>query len=126
MPISVELRENDRILHYRIADPITVDEIRIVMNQGIAIRNNHNHTIHILCDISGVIRVPYKLMSLEKGSELRHPTVGYMAVVTRSRLIRSVTEILIRFVGYNRFRFFTKHEDALAFLQQKIADDSST
>ncbi len=121
MPITLEARENGRILHIVIADPWTITELRRTIAQVRAYLDCASGEIHTLLNVRRLRLIPPNtLQQIQHDLVLDHPHNGELVIVGSTQPLRMLAEFVFRLTRYDRARFFDTEDDAWIYLGQVI------
>ncbi|PJF30956.1 MAG: hypothetical protein CUN51_05600 [Candidatus Thermofonsia Clade 1 bacterium] len=124
MPVTQELIENGRILLVVFTDSWTADQMLSHYPQAQQYYDAAKHPIHLLIDVSGArLSIPGALRAREAPA-LRHPMGGDVVVVGAQSVVRAIGETVFRVARFRRVTFFDTHEEGLAFLRARLAEES--
>jgi hypothetical protein len=124
MPVTLELRENGRVLYFTFIDPWEVSQVAALNLQSIAYLNSAKCKLYTFTDLRQARRIPSGLLSLRHGPDWSHPNSGQIAILGASPLLTTFAKIVFRLSGFERIRFFDAEEEAWAYLRQLIADEA--
>ena len=125
MPISVELVENGRILHYIFVDPWTLNDMQEVNRKASEYYDAAGHTIHVLLDVGKVRTLPSGFMRARHNPDVTHPNAGQIAVVGASMLVKTIGDLITRLAQFERVTFFEDEQEAWAYLHSILTDSSA-
>ncbi len=124
MPITMELRENDRVIYYYVAYPSRLSELTPLKEQNQAVRDQHPYTIHVIANLTEIRMLPSDILSLRRGSpNIEHPRAGFVFLVTTSSYVRSIVGIFTRLANTNKFRVVATEEEAWVAVRKLIANE---
>jgi hypothetical protein len=121
MPAHLEVKEDDRVLHYTVSEPWTLNDMLELNRQARDVYEAANHKVHVLVNVSAVGNVPPGFVRARSNPDFTHPNAGYIAVVGASLLIRSMSDLILRLARFNRLTFFDTEDAAWAYLH-KVMD----
>ena len=125
MPVTLELRENDRVLYYTFIDTWEVSELTALYPQSMAYLHNASRKLYTLAVFPCRARpIPSGLLTLRYGPDWSHPNGGQIAVVGASALLRTFANFTFRLRGFEKTRFFDTEEEAWNHLRKLIADEA--
>src|SRR5689334_725499 len=112
MPITMDLRENNRVFYYRVTYPSHLSELTPLKAQVQAVRDQYPHRIHVIANLTEVRVVPTDILSLRRNSpNLNHPRAGFVFIVTQSPYVRSIVAIIARLANTDKLRIASKEEE---------------
>src|SRR5262245_59017503 len=125
MPITVELREHNRVMYSTFIHPYTLTDALETVEKDKQLRDQFGGTIHSLVNLSQSGRPPSGILRVASGSpSLTHPTKGKLALVGASFLSQTIVEMASKLARRDREIFFFKTEaQAMDFLRQVMAEE---
>ena len=123
MPVTLELKENGRIVCLTASDDWTIEEILDLDPQLVDYLRHASHPVHLLVDVSQTDIIPEHFSTLAKSTRYAEPNLGYTAVVSDSFGLQLLSEIISKMVNYNKNRYFRSVDVAYTFLRSVIQDD---
>lgn len=124
MPITMELRENNRVFYYRVTYPSHLSELAPLREQVQAIRDQYPHRIHVIANLTEVRTVPADILSLRRDNpNLNHPRAGLVFIVTPSSYIRSIAAIIAHLTNTDKLRMVTIEEEAWTAVRKLIESE---
>jgi hypothetical protein len=126
VPITMELRENDRVIYYNVTDPWKLSDLLGLYKQNQTIRDQHMHKIHVLANLTATRHLPADILSARRLSpDITHPRSGYILVAGASPFIHSVVELAIRLLRTEKFQFAATEEAAWITLRKIIHSETA-
>lgn len=124
MPVAQELIENGRILLVTFTDPWAAREMLQLFPESRKYYDAAERPLHLLIDVSGArLSMPGALRAREAPA-LKHPMGGEVAVVGAQSVVRLIGEAVFKLARFERVYFFETYEEGLAFLRERIAEES--
>ncbi len=124
MAVNFTLLEEGRIEYFVFSEPWTIQDLMLLRAQRKQYLDEAAYKVHTLVDVRHIKKIPPGLIPYAcKSPIISHNNTGYTAIVGASRLVRSVSELVCRSVGYHRIIFFETEADALEFLRQHISQE---
>ena len=124
MTIVMELRENNKVIYYHVTPPTTLREVVQTYPKNEALRDQYQHTIHTILDLSDVRLLPTDILAVRHSSpSLRHPRSGMVFVVTTNAFIVGIAEILSRLANTNRIRVVRTVDEAWIAVREVIKNE---
>ncbi len=123
MPVTIELREENRVIFMVFEAPLRLQEIFDIYPLDKSYRDHFSHKIHALVDIRKMGKIPAGVLSARHAPDFTHPNSGYVVVIGADRLARVMGSMMAQIQGKNFFKFFDTHEEAWTFLRKIIAED---
>jgi hypothetical protein len=121
MPINLELIEDGHILWFQIDGVWRSEEILPAKEKTRHIFQHAPHTVHALVDLRRAAVNMALLMASQQvigGEPL--PNAGQIAIVGVSRLMRMLTEPILRAASNDPITFFDNPEEAKTYLRRYI------
>ena len=126
MPITMELRENNRVIYYRFVDPWSLDELVSLYKQTVIIRNEHLHTIHAIANLTVTRHLPTDILHIRFTSpDITHPRAGRVVLVGATPLIHSVAKIAIRVLRPGKVQLVATENEAWRSIREIIESEMS-
>jgi hypothetical protein len=126
MPVTLELRENGRVLHYTFTDPWEIGDLTALYPKSLELLRSANGRLYTLADVRTARRIPSGLLNLRHGPEWSHPNGGAVAVVGASALLRTFASIVFRLSRFEQARFFDDEDEAWLYLHRAMAAEAQT
>jgi hypothetical protein len=124
MPITLEIRENGHILYYVYTDPWQIIDMNTTIKIAEAHYNRVNFKVHSIINLSGSRQVPQGLIHARRSvSTLKHPNNGNAIIFGASNLIKTLGDVLIKLVRYDRVNFFDTEEQAWTHARKLIGGE---
>ena len=121
MPITLDLRENDRVLYYSVSDPWTFHDLVGLYERNRAIRDQHQHKIHVIANLTATRQLPKDIISTRHLSpDANHPRAGYVLMVGPSHFIKSVIEVTSRLLHTDKIRVVASEDEAWTMIREII------
>src|SRR5258708_11639261 len=97
MPITMELRENDRVLYYEISDPWSLSDLMALYDQNKVIRDQHQAPIHAIANLTAARHLPQGIMGVRSYSpDVMHPRARHVVMAAPHALGKSIGETVCR------------------------------
>ncbi len=126
MPITMELRDNDRVIYYQITDPWQFDEALTAYKLNNDLRNQHKHKIHTIANISGTRHIPNDVLRLRLFSpDIMHPRAGIAFLVGPSPFARSIIDLIVRLLKTQKIRVVATEEEAWVAVRKIIKSETA-
>jgi hypothetical protein len=126
MPVSIELSDNNRYIIYEMSDPVNMDELMHAYAKERKFRDEHDHTMHSIVDMSGVGRIPPRWLTAKAGPGLTHPRSGFMVFTGVSLGLRIVLDTILKFARYEKVIMAESREDAQAKMMEILKKEDET
>lgn len=124
MSVTMEIREEGRVLLLIYSDPVTMQEIGDLLPANIAHRDSVQHTVHTVFDFTHFHRPPQGLLRARYAPVFTHPRSGKMIVFGAIPLARGIVLQAAQFTNNAHKVYFFEHEtDAWVYMRKTIADD---
>ena len=124
MPISMNLRENDRVLYYEVTDPWTFSQLKTAFLQNRAIRDEHPHKIHVIANLLGTRQLPKDIISARTFSpDTTHTRAGYVFFVGPSNFVRSIIEMTTRLLRSDKLQIVSTEDEAWSAVRAIIKNE---
>ncbi len=126
MPITVELRENGRVIYAVFTYPYTLEQAIAGRNEELRLRDQASGAIHTLINLSQSLKVPNGILRIARnGPSFTHRTRGKLAIVGASFFGQTITKMAAKLAQRPlAVQFFKTEEEAWAYLRQIIAEES--
>lgn len=125
MSVTMELRENDRVIYYRVSGSVSLADLIPLYQQNQAIRENCPYKIHVIANISRAPQFHIDILNARLFSpDVKHPRAGYVFLVGCSPYVRSIVDIAIRLLNVNQFQFLGTEEAAWAAVREIIGSEN--
>jgi hypothetical protein len=123
MPVTVDVREDCRILRFTIIDPWSLAELQAAAQRTYACRARTRVKMHVLVDIRGAHKLPRGILRTRFGF-LHDPTKdGNIVFFGAGRLVRTFADIAVSLSRGDRARFLATEEQALDYLNHVMAGE---
>ncbi len=127
MPITMEPREDGRILYIRFVDPWTLTDFAHIMEKDQAYRDRASGTIHGIVDCSQIDSLlPGALNAARRSPGFVHRTKGHIAVFGANGTVQAIAQLVARMLRINELEFFNTEEEGMAYLRKIIARENAT
>ena len=125
MPITIEPREDGRILYYTFANPWNLADVVDAFDKDQAYRDRATGTVHALADVSTIFLIPPGSISVgRRAPSFLHRTKGQIAIVGASATVQAIFRLFVRILGIDEVKFFGTPEEGMTFLRQAIAQEN--
>jgi hypothetical protein len=126
MPITIEQREDGRVLYYNFTDPWTVSDVVATSAQVQSYIEGAAHKVHTLADLRRSKNLPQGLLHARRALAIlfNHQNAGETAIVGASRLAQSMGEIIAQLIHLDRMTFFGHEGEALTHIRHAIANEN--
>ncbi|MCS6871451.1 MAG: hypothetical protein NZ571_08330 [Anaerolineae bacterium] len=125
MPVTQVLEADGRILRLTLADPWSVEEMIAAFKESERYLNAATKPIHLLADLTRTARPPQGVMRAREAPNLRHPMGGEIAIFGVNLTGRIMAETVLRLARFKRAHFFESEAEALAYLNNLIAQETT-
>jgi len=124
MPVTMEIREDGRVLLLIYTDPVTMQEIGDGFPANLAHRNRTPHTVHTLFDFSHFQHPPAELMRARYSPVFTHPRSGQMVVFGANLAVQGIVLRAAEFTrNANKVHFFDTETEAWQYIRTAITQD---
>ena len=125
MPVSMEIRENGRVVFYQYRDPFNLHELNALYLQDENHRNSVDFLVHTVLDMSGVKNLPQGIIGARVGSPvLVHPRSGVIVVVGAGPLSQSIAGVVLRLTR-KQAHFFKTESEGWDFVRKHLEKESA-
>ena len=125
MPVTVEPRENGRVLYSVYSDPWTITDMDKAHEFQISYYDTAPYKVHHLLNVTNARSIPPGIMRARTTSpEFSHPNSGYLAIFGAAPLLKMMADTLLKLARYKRAQFFSNIDDAWVYLRDVIAKES--
>ncbi|HLY28154.1 MAG TPA: hypothetical protein VKQ72_17545 [Aggregatilineales bacterium] len=128
MPITVELRENGRVIYAVFTYPYTLAEAVTGRDEEQRLRDHATGSgvIHSLINLSGSIKAPSGVLRVARyGPSFTHPTRGKVTIVGASLFGQTISKMAAKLAQRPmEIYFFRTEDEAWAFLRKTIAQEA--
>ena len=121
MPLNLQMLDDGHIISIVITDPFVMTHLFDQYGTIKAHLDKMPFKVHTIVDLSNLRNVPSGALGGRNSPPISHPNSGFVAIIGGSNFARSIIEVAFKITGYNRVRFFTSDETALAFLRDAAA-----
>src|SRR5215472_11904935 len=117
MPITVELRENNRVMYSAFIHPYTLTDALETVEKEKQLRDQYGGTIHSLVNLSQSGRPPSGILRVARASPtFNHPSKGKLALVGASFLSQTIVQMASKLAQREReIHFFKTEAHAMDF-----------
>lgn len=122
MPVTMEMRENNRVTYWAFADPWSVGELVHVSKQMKPIFDNSTRKIHTMTVVM-TRKIPAGVLRIREVSTWAHPMSGQLVVVNAPPVGISIVEVITRLARFDRVHFFNTEEQGWLFLREVLAEE---
>ena len=127
MPITMELREHNRVMYYEITDPWRLSEVYTCYDLNNELRNQYEHKIHTIANVSVMREIPIDALSLRlRSPDLLHPRSGTVFMVGPSPIARSIIELIASLSNPRKIRVIATEEEAWNAVRAMLEREAST
>lgn len=123
MPVTMELRENGRVLYWVITDPWKVKDLIPLVRETRRLFDSARHKIHSLTNDIHTRQIPAGVLRLREVGPWSHPASGQLAVVGLPALGTALLDVIAPVTCFDRAKYFNTEEEAWAYLRQAIAEE---
>src|SRR5258708_5390573 len=78
------------------------------------------HSVHLLVNFSDCRSIPGDAWMMRRVPSTKHERLGYMVFAGTQKWLQLIMSVILRFMGFNRFRFFETEREARNFLHGQI------
>ena len=126
MPITLELREDKRVLYAVVADPLSAEDLNNSIVEQTPIYDNAQGKLHQFVNVSGVTRLPSGILGIRRDSPIfQHRNSGQLIIVGAHGFVRSVGEVLMKIAHFESVKFFGDETEAWDYLRTVIANEKA-
>ncbi|MCS6871452.1 MAG: STAS/SEC14 domain-containing protein [Anaerolineae bacterium] len=125
MPVTLTLEADGRILRVVYADPWSIEEMLAAFEDTGRYLDAATKPIHLLVDVTRVVRPTLGALRAREAPILHHPMGGDIAVFGANSLARAIAETVMRLARFKRAHFFASEAEALAYLNNLIAQETT-
>jgi hypothetical protein len=122
MPVTMEMRENNRISYWMFEDPWTVGELVKISKEANPIFETITHKFHTLTVVKAR-QIPAGVLQVRQIGSWSNPMSGELVVVNAPPVARSIVEVLTRLVRFNRVHFFDTEDQGWKYLNEVLAEE---
>ncbi|HRE47446.1 MAG TPA: hypothetical protein PLD47_06950 [Aggregatilineales bacterium] len=126
MPVSIRLIEDGWIIHQICADPWDMHEFAETFPAAKGMLDAADHPVHFIVNLEGTIREPRGVLRFRQHPGFTHPRTGFVVFVEANQLTRSIVQMGLRLIRFNRAKFFPTEAEALTFCRHMIAPHGET
>jgi len=95
VPVTFDLRENDRVVYFKISDPWTLEEVLAKFAETTAIRDqlyltNPNRQVHSLIDLTEAKTAPPGALRSRNSPGMTHASRGKSVAAVTAPLVRDI------------------------------------
>jgi hypothetical protein len=126
MPISMEPRENGRVLYIVFTDPWSVGDLKLLLQQIAVYLQEVNPQAHTLVDLTRAHLIPPDAVQ-QVFNELRpiKPDLGDVILVGATRAMQLLAELVFRLFHFGPIQFYDTQDAAWAYLEKILADEET-
>lgn len=122
MPITMELREHNRVMYYNVTDPWLMSEVLAFYKLNSDLRNQYQHKIYTIANVSAMHQIPTDALSLRLHSpDLLHPRAGTAFLVGPSAIARSVIQLIASLTNPQKIRVVPTEQEAWSAIREMVA-----
>jgi hypothetical protein len=122
MPVTMEMRENNRISYWVFEDPWTVGELVKISKESNPIFENITHKFHTLTVVNAR-HIPTGVLQVRQIGSWSNPMSGELVIVNAPPVAKTIVEVLTRLVRFNRVRFFDTEVQGWQYLTDVLAEE---
>jgi hypothetical protein len=123
MPVTLEVREEGRVLYMTISDPWSVQDILAIQPRTHDLFAKAQHKIHTLVHVTAR-SVPSGMLTARPSSGgLSRPSEGQIVIVGAPALLKAIAEVMFKIAKFTRSSFFDTEEEAWRYLQDILAHE---
>jgi len=126
MPVTMELRENGRVLYYTISEPWTLKELMDRYPEEQAYRDSVAHTVHELVNLSRIGKIPPNALAARHIPAFSHSKSGFFVIVSSNILVQRLAQTIFQLARSRQLRFFESEDKGWEFIRQALADEDAT
>lgn len=116
MAYEINWLQDRRVIHMRVMDELTIDDMRRFSHELVACLNQGQAPVHIIGDITGLRKFPSNITAMKNAvPHIRHPNLGWNIVVGGPYLLETIAQIIARVAGVH-YHVARSPEQALEFL----------
>src|SRR5258708_15500727 len=125
MPITLELREDKRVLYAVVADPLSAEDLNNSIVEQTPIYDNAQGKLHQFVNVSGVTRLPSGILGIRRDSPIfQHRNSGQLVIVGAHGFVRNVGEVLMKIARFESVKFFGNEPEAWEYVRNLIASET--
>jgi hypothetical protein len=129
MPIYVELCDDGQVIHFKLSDPFTMEELFKGFGQSMAFRDSvaqvdPNRRVHLLLDLMDTRQAPPGILQSRQMPALTHTVRGEIVVAVEHAYPRSIAETILRVMRADG-HFFNTLESAWNYIHKLIENPMS-
>jgi hypothetical protein len=122
MPVTMEMRENNRITYWVFEDPWTVNELVKISKETRPIFDSATRKFHTLAVINAR-HIPAGVLQVRQIGSWSNPMSGELVVVNAPPVAKTIVEVLTRLVRFNRVHFLDTEEQGWQYLGNVLAEE---
>jgi hypothetical protein len=123
MPISMEPRENGRVLYIVFTDPWSIGDLKMLLQQIAVYLREVNPQAHMLVDLTRTHVIPPDAVQ-QVFNDLRaiEPEMGEVILVGATRAMQLLGELVFRLFHFGPIQFYDSMEAAWAYVEKTLAE----
>lgn len=123
MPVILSTSETESAVILTITDPWTVPELSNLFPEIESIMNNSTtEKVHTIVDMVKARRPPPGILTSRLQTPVIHnPRSGLLIIIGASAFVRSLSDVVMRLMHFNRVQFVDNWEDARLLLNDNTA-----
>jgi hypothetical protein len=123
MPVILSISEPENAVVLTVSDPWTVPELQNLYGEIESFMNNSpTKKVHTIVDMTRARRPPPGVLSSRLQTPvIHHPNSGLLVIIGASAFVRSLSDVVMRLMRFNRVQFVETWEDARLLLNSNTA-----